>query len=190
MSLSLVGESNTTVLAERQWSNRVDDPPVAMRQAGVGIDVQVATAWKHPAPCIGYVWPPGCWVRQGHRHVWVDSHWTADHLPLSAPASNLSDYRQQSALFSLTFPVDNIFGITAGSYDSVADGYWLALGPLGRGEYVLEFGASASGTPPKYPAFTLAQRYEINVVPEPATWSVLLTGLIALGAIAHGWKRV
>ena len=110
-------------------------------------------------------------------------------LPLPASASSLSAYRQQSALFSLTFPADNIFGVAPGSYDSVADGYWLALGPLAPGEYVLEFGASASGTPPTYPEFSLAQRYEITVVPEPATWTLMLAGLIGIGALARRFKQ-
>jgi PEP-CTERM motif len=102
-------------------------------------------------------------------------------LPLPSSAGSLLDYRQQSALFSLTFPADNIFGVLPDSYESVADGYWLALGPLAPGQYTLEFGASATGTPPVYPAFSLAQQYVITVVPEPATWGLLLAGLFGIG---------
>lgn len=107
-------------------------------------------------------------------------------LPLPASASSLSDYRQQSALFSLSFPTDNIFGLTAGSYDTVTDGYWLALGALAPGQYTLSFGASASGTPPTYPSFSLVQTYELTVtaaVPEPSTWAMLAAGLLTLGML-------
>jgi len=105
-------------------------------------------------------------------------------LSLPASASSLLDYRQQSALFSLTFPAANVFGVPSGSYESVADGYWLALGPLAPGKYTLEFGASATGTPPDYPAFSLLQTYEITAVPEPATLGLLLAGLVGIGALA------
>src|SRR5512142_3340261 len=28
-----------------------------------------------PAPRPGYIWVPGTWVWQGHRHVWHRGHW-------------------------------------------------------------------------------------------------------------------
>ena len=108
-------------------------------------------------------------------------------LPLPVPVGSLSDFRQQSAVFSLTFPVDNIFGVPGGAYDSVTDGYWLALAPLDPGKYTLSFGASASGTPPAYPSFGLVQTYEITVtaaVPEPGTWLMLVAGLTGAGLLA------
>ena len=113
-------------------------------------------------------------------------------LPLPASASSLSDYRQQSSLFSLSFPADNIFSLTAGSYDTVTDGYWLALGPLDPGQYTLTFGASASGTPPAYPSFSLVQTYEsvTAAVPEPSTWAMLAAGLMSLGPSMARHRRL
>jgi len=111
-------------------------------------------------------------------------------LPLPASASSLLDFRQQSALFSLTFPADNVYGVTPGSYDSVADGYWLALEALAPGHYTLEFGASATGTPDLgYPPFSLTQTYDITVVPEPATWQLLVAGLICGAVLSRPVRR-
>jgi len=107
-------------------------------------------------------------------------------LALPASANSLADFRQKSSLFSLVFPADNIFAVAPGPYDSVTDGYWLGLGPLAPGNYTLEFGATASGTPPVYPPFSLVQTYEITViaVPEPQLWVIFLVGLICLAAAA------
>ena len=108
-------------------------------------------------------------------------------LPLPGSVGSLSDFRQQSAVFSLPFPADNIFGVPGGAYDSVTDGYWLALAPLDPGQYTLTFGASASGTPPSYPSFGLTQTYEVTVmaaVPEPATWIISVAGLMIVGLVA------
>lgn len=110
-------------------------------------------------------------------------------LPASAPS--LSGYRQQSALFPLSIPATSMyadFGVSPGVYDSVTDGYWLALGPLAVGEHTLQFGASATGTPPTYPAFGLVQTYSITVtaaVPEPGTWATLCAGLVVLGTLVR-----
>jgi hypothetical protein len=30
-----------------------------------------------PAPRAGYVWAPGYWRWEGHRHVWVSGNWVA-----------------------------------------------------------------------------------------------------------------
>jgi hypothetical protein len=106
-------------------------------------------------------------------------------LPLPASAPDLGGYRQSSAVFPLTFGAGNVFGVDAGTYDSVADGYWLALEPLAPGQYTLSYTANASGTPPGYPAFSLTQVYEITVqapVPEPGTWALMIGGLAVLGA--------
>lgn len=110
-------------------------------------------------------------------------------LPASAP--DLLAYRQTSALFPLTIAAGTLYadlGVPAGTYDSVADGYWLALEPLAPGRYTLRFTADASGTPPTYPQFSLVQTYDITVtapVPEPGTWVLMLCGLAGVGWVAR-----
>jgi len=51
----------------------------AMSRAGVSIDIEVAPPAPRvevvPAPRAGYVWAPGYWVWEGHRHVWVEGRW-------------------------------------------------------------------------------------------------------------------
>jgi len=48
-------------------------------QAGVSIDIEVAPPPPRveaaPPPRGGYVWAPGYWMWEGHRHVWVEGHW-------------------------------------------------------------------------------------------------------------------
>jgi hypothetical protein len=51
--------------------------------SGVGIDIQVAPpaapfVVEAPPPRAGYVWAPGFWRWEGHRHVWVGGHWLAE----------------------------------------------------------------------------------------------------------------
>jgi hypothetical protein len=110
-------------------------------------------------------------------------------LPLPPPTTSLLDFRQQSppGLFDLVVPDNNVYGVPADTYQSISDGYFLALGPLSRGIYELEFGADASGTPPDFPGFSQDQSYVITVVPEPAT--VVPIGIGALGLIGCGRRR-
>jgi len=32
-----------------------------------------------PAPRVGYVWAPGYYNWEGHRHIWVRGHWIRAH---------------------------------------------------------------------------------------------------------------
>jgi WXXGXW repeat (2 copies) len=46
--------------------------------SGVGIDIRVAPpppVVEAPPPRVGFVWAPGFWRWEGHRHVWVAGHW-------------------------------------------------------------------------------------------------------------------
>jgi hypothetical protein len=63
---------------------------------------------------------------------------TLDGVPLS----DLGNYRAVSPMFTFEYPEDNIFGIPdgPGTGQSVADGYWIMLGPLSAGEHTLSFG--------------------------------------------------
>lgn len=52
---------------------------------------------------------------------------------------NIASYRAASpGSFSVTYPENNILGLPAGTYSpQVADGYWLLLAPLSKGEHTL-----------------------------------------------------
>jgi hypothetical protein len=53
--------------------------------AQISLDVVIGTAPPParvevvPAPRPGYVWAPGYWSWDGHRHVWSKGHWEAEH---------------------------------------------------------------------------------------------------------------
>jgi hypothetical protein len=55
------------------------------------------------------------------------------------PIQDLRDYRAISPeTFAVTFPENNLLGLGAGTYfPQVADGYWLMLAPLPKGEHTL-----------------------------------------------------
>jgi hypothetical protein len=63
------------------------------------------------------------------------------------PLQDLSAYRVQSPVFSITFPEDAVFGLPSGTFEpNVSDGYWLMLVPLSAGEHTIYFKAvSADG---------------------------------------------
>jgi WXXGXW repeat (2 copies) len=65
---------------------------VAPAFSGVGIDIEIAPPAPRvvvvPPPRPGFVWAPGYYRWDGHRHVWVDghfirerrgSHWVPEH---------------------------------------------------------------------------------------------------------------
>lgn len=60
---------------------------------------------------------------------------------------DLAQHRAHSPTFSVTLPVNNIFGIPAGTYGpAAADGFWLMLAPLSPGAHTIHFhGVFASG---------------------------------------------
>jgi hypothetical protein len=51
----------------------------AVSQARVDVDINIAPPPPRveviPPPRGGYVWAPGYWRWEGHRHVWVPGHW-------------------------------------------------------------------------------------------------------------------
>jgi hypothetical protein len=58
------------------------------------------------------------------------------------PLNNLSDYRVQSPVFSLTLPTGAVFGLPSGTFAPVvSDGYWLMLRPLSAGPHTIHFRA-------------------------------------------------
>ncbi len=64
------------------------------------------------------------------------------------PVQNVREYRAASpAPFSLTYPENSVVGVPAGEYyPQVADGYWLMLAPLSKGEHLIEIHVVAPGT--------------------------------------------
>lgn len=50
-----------------------------LAQARTYVDIDVAPPPDRvevvPAPRPGYVWAPGYWTYNGHRHVWAKGHW-------------------------------------------------------------------------------------------------------------------
>lgn len=73
---------------------------------------------------------------------------------------NLSAYRAQSPVFSITVPPDAIFGLPlAGTFTpQVTDGYWLLLTPLPPGNHTIHFKATASF------GFTVEATYNLTIV--------------------------
>jgi len=62
------------------------------------------------------------------------------------PLLDLSDYRVQSPVFSVTVPEGNLVGIPSGTYTPmVSDGYWLMLAPLSRGAHDIHFKVVVTG---------------------------------------------
>jgi len=63
------------------------------------------------------------------------------------PVQSIQSYRATSPEpFSVTYPDDNILGLPADTYfPQVADGYWLLLAPLSKGEHTLVVHVEAPG---------------------------------------------
>jgi hypothetical protein len=69
------------------------------------------------------------------------------------------DYREQSAVFSVTVPAGNLLGLTPGTYaPCVDDGYYLMLEPLEAGRHTIHFAAQNHDG-----AFSLDVTYHIQV---------------------------
>jgi hypothetical protein len=105
---------------------------------------------------------------------------------------DLFDYRAESPPggFVLHIPEGSFVSrsYAPGDHDpAVADGYWLMLAPLSKGEHQIHF--SAAGP------VNLDVTYDLSVVggkcaeavPEPS--SIALLGLGAVGLIGYGWRR-
>ena len=59
---------------------------------------------------------------------------------------NLTVYRMQSPLFSVTLPEGNIVGVPSGTYfPQVSDGYWLMVAPLSAGVHTVHVKGRVTG---------------------------------------------
>lgn len=55
---------------------------------------------------------------------------------------DLQKFRSKSGLFNFTMPADNVLGLAPGKTDSVAEGHWIMLKPLSKGDHEIKFGGS------------------------------------------------
>jgi hypothetical protein len=81
------------------------------------------------------------------------------------PLQDIWNYRIQSPFFDVTLPTDNVFGISAGTYRAVADGYWVFLQPLPPGQHEIRL-RGAMGNPTAIspiPSFETAVTYHLIV---------------------------
>lgn len=130
---------------------------------------------------------------------WLDS---VDTTSLFAsidgtPVSNLSSYLEQTGLFSAgptqVGSLANSAGVTAGDdlYPNGAAGYWLMIEGLTSGQHTLDFGGSSGPFTPvnncctnfQIGPFAVDVTANIDVVPEPSSIFLTLSGLIATLAL-------
>jgi hypothetical protein len=77
---------------------------------------------------------------------------------------DLRKYRVQSPLFDATFPKNNLFGVSAGPTQAVADGFWILLQPLSPGKHDIHFkGAEVDFTSTGTNSFATDVTYHLNV---------------------------
>ncbi len=78
----------------------------------------------------------------------IDNVLTDDDLSMSVSVAGKEVLRRaDSPLFNATLPEDNVFGedesgeavLPAGSYPAVADGLWVTVPPLSKGEHTIHF---------------------------------------------------
>jgi hypothetical protein len=73
---------------------------------------------------------------------------------------DLTKFRVGSEVFTFTSSPNNPFGIKAGTTRSVADGYWVLIGPLAAGQHTIEFGGAF---PTFNPPFATHATYKLTV---------------------------
>jgi hypothetical protein len=77
---------------------------------------------------------------------------------------NLQNFRVQSPLFLITYPEDNVFGVTNDTgipQKAIAEGYWVLLDGLKAGEHTIEFTGGVSAL-----NFTTHVLYHLTIEPK------------------------
>ena len=85
---------------------------------------------------------PGETEEDARRAVneFMDNVLTDDDLSMSVSVAGKEVLRRaDSPLFNATVPEDNVAGVPAGSYPAVADGLWVTVPPLSKGEHTIHF---------------------------------------------------
>jgi hypothetical protein len=78
---------------------------------------------------------------------------------------NLDSYRFQTSVFNLTFPENNIAGVTPQTAKALSDGFWILLEPLSPGMHEVHFKALLGDpTATGLTNFALDVRYVLTVV--------------------------
>ena len=78
---------------------------------------------------------------------------------------NLDGYRFQSPLINLTFPENNIAGVTPQTAKAVSDGFWILLEPLSPGRHEIHFKAALGDpTATGFTNFALDVKYLLTIV--------------------------
>jgi hypothetical protein len=91
----------------------------------------------------------------------VDTSASVDGVPIK----ELTSYAATSPAYNVTLPVDNIFGIPAGTYGpTFSAGYYVLLKPLAVGRHTVEFSFQFFW-PPAGQVLSLNTTYYIDVVP-------------------------
>lgn len=87
---------------------------------------------------------------------------TVDGLSIQA----LKNYRIQSPIFDITFPENNIYGVSAGPSKGVSDGYWVFLEPFSAGKHEIDFsGAAVDYTATGTQNFVTTAKYHLTTTP-------------------------
>ena len=82
------------------------------------------------------------------------------------PLGKLDKSRVRSAVFEVTLPEGNLFGLDPGTYSpAIDDGYYVMLKPLSLGAHQIHILGASSGCPLFGSPFSSEVTYEVSIVP-------------------------
>jgi hypothetical protein len=78
------------------------------------------------------------------------------------PLHNLTDYRVQSPVFSVTLPEGNFLDVLSGTYTPmISDGYWLMIAPPSAGAHTIHFKGTITDGP--FAGFAIEGTYHLTI---------------------------